>query len=104
MCFGIGRTDKVGTFCRKTALPRSCLQSAFFLGYITDVAIDADGRYFVTAESDERILFWNFKSRVVLHKESQTDVVQIEILEGDPDTIIVVSKAKCNKTGGDIYR
>ena len=87
--------------CTAELLPAICF---FFLGYITDVAIDADGRYFVTAESDERILFWNFKSRVVLHKESQTDVVQIEILEGDPDTIIVVSKAKCNKTGGDIYR
>ena len=30
VCFGIGRTDKVGTFCRKTALPSFCLQSAFF--------------------------------------------------------------------------
>ena len=82
----------------------SCPSYRIFSGYITDVAIDADGRYFVTAESDQRILFWNFKSRVVLHKETQLDVVQIEILEGDPDTIIVVSKGKCNKTGGDIYR
>ena len=56
---------------------------------MTDVAVDADGRYFVTAESDQRVLMWNLKSRVVLQKDFQTDVVQLLILEENrPDTIL----------------
>ena len=61
----------------------------FFSGYVTDVAVDADGRYFVTAESDQRVLMWNLKSRVVLQKDTQTHVVQLLILEESrPDTIL----------------
>lgn len=60
-----------------------------FQGYVTDVAVDADGKYFVTAENDQRVLMWNLKSRVVLHKDNQTDVVQLLILEeSKPDTIL----------------
>ena len=35
----------------------------YIAGYVTDVAVDADGRYFVTAESDQRVLMWNLKVR-----------------------------------------
>ena len=60
-----------------------------FAGYVTDVAVDQDGRYFVTAEDDTRVLMWNLKSRVVLQKDQQTSVVQLVILEESrPDTIL----------------
>ena len=73
-------------------------------GYVTDVVVDADGRYFVTAENDQRVLMWNFRSRVVLQKEQQMDVVQLIQLEGDLDNIVAISKTKCNKTSSTIYR
>lgn len=67
---------------------------------MTDVAVDADGRYFVTAENDQRVQLWNLKSRVVLQKDNQADVVQLMILEESrPDTILAVSKSRTEGSG-----
>lgn len=67
----------------------------------------SNGKYFVTAENNEKVLTWNLFSRVVLYKDNQTDVIQLLLMENIPSTphiILAVSSMKCNKTGGDIYR
>ena len=53
----------------------------------------ANGKYFVSAENDEKVIFWNLKSRVVLYKDSQINVAQLMIIdEFDPNIILAVSK------------
>ena len=52
---------KENNFYFTSKLIQSCL--CYIAGYVTDVAVDADGRYFVTAESDQRVLMWNLKVR-----------------------------------------
>ena len=59
------------------------------------MAVAANGKYFVSAENDEKIIFWNLKSRVVLYKDSQINVAQLMIIdEFDPNIILAVSKGK----------
>ena len=107
-----------------------------FTGYINDVVVTSDGKYFVTTESDkvhflvwlfnqesiayfsvklQLVLTYNMPNKIVLYKDNQNDVVQLELLEppasmvnfagGNPPTLVIaVSKAKCPKTGGDLYK
>ena len=51
-----------------------------FTGYIADAVISSNGKYLVTAEFN-LVQIWNLPSRVVLHKDYQEDVVQLEKLE-----------------------
>lgn len=48
-------------------------------GFISDVVVTSNGKYFVTSES-EQILFWNMPSRVVLFKDIQPNIIQLILL------------------------
>ena len=53
----------------------------FFSGYVTDVALPSNGKYFVSAENDQKVVIWNLNSRVVIHKDIQINVAQLLIIE-----------------------
>ena len=53
----------------------------YFSGYVTDVALPANGKYFVSAENDQKVIIWNLNSRVVIHKDIQINVDQLLIIE-----------------------
>ena len=48
---------------------------------MTDVALPANGKYFVSAENDQKVIIWNLNSRVVIHKDIQINVDQLLIIE-----------------------
>ena len=53
----------------------------------------ANGKYFVSAENDQKVIFWNLNSRVVLYKDSQINVAQLMIIDDfDPNIVLAVSK------------
>lgn len=60
-----------------------------------------DGKTFVTAEQDV-VCIWNFRSKVVLAKAKQANVVQVEAVEGSKDQArIVVTMSSEKIASGD---
>ena len=57
------------------------IYNRIFSGYVTDVALPANGKYFVSAENDQKVIIWNLNSRVVIHKDIQINVAQLLIIE-----------------------
>ena len=69
------------------------------LGYISDALITASGKYFVTAE-EGRVQIWNTATRVVLYRDEQDDVVQLELLDEESDHFVAVSCEEGKDDGG----
>ncbi len=67
----------------------------FYSGCVIDVAISPGGRYFATAELD-LVQIWNLPTRVVLFRDSQEDLVQLERVECPPGPGLVVAFS-CNQ-------
>ncbi len=59
------------------------------------MAISPGGRYFATAELD-LVQIWNLPTRVVLFRDSQEDLVQLERVECPPGPGLVVAFS-CNQ-------
>ena len=92
-------------------------QHVFFCrgGYINDVVVTSDSRYFVTSEGGF-VSVWNLKNAIVLSRAAQTDVFQLlELVEvsdsnhegsnqGGAYFVAAISRQTCNKTSNTIYR
>ena len=72
------------------------------LGYISDALITARGKYFVTAE-EGRVQIWNTATRVVLYRDEQDDVVQLELLDEESEHFVALS-CEGGKDGGRVYK
>ena len=68
-------------------------------GYISDALITASGKYFVTAE-EGRVQIWNTATRVVLYRDEQDDVAQLELLDDESDHFVALSCEEGSKDGG----
>ena len=71
-------------------------------GYISDALITASGKYFVTAE-EGRVQIWNTATRVVLYRDEQDDVAQLELLDDESDLFVALSCEE-GKDGGRFYK
>ena len=71
-------------------------------GYISDALITASGKYFVTAE-EGRVQIWNTATRVVLYRDEQDDVAQLELLDDESDLFVALSCEE-GKDGGRLYK
>ena len=72
-------------------------------GYISDALITASGKYFVTAE-EGRVQIWNTATRVVLFRDEQDDVVQLELLDEDSDHFVAISCEEGKDGGSRVYK
>ena len=76
-------------------------------GYISDALITASGKYFVTAE-EGRVQIWNTATRVVLYRDEQDDVAQLELLDDESDHFVAISCEEGSKDGsgggGRLYK
>ena len=78
----------------------------FILGYISDVELASNGRYFVTAEQGF-VFIWNFSNRVILLKLAQNNVEQLMEVDIEPESSHVAAisyQASAKKSDEFIYR
>ena len=78
----------------------------FILGYISDVELASNGKYFVTAEAGF-VFVWNFSNKVILQKLAQSNVEKLMEVEVEPDSSHVAAisyQASAKKSDEFIYR
>ena len=82
------------------------LASLLILGYIADVELASNGKYFVTAEAGF-VFIWNFSNKVILQKLAQSNVEKLMEVEVEPDASHVAAisyQASAKKSDEFIYR